>query len=169
MKYCNYRDVTSVYSLNSRKLPGHFSYGLGTRLLYQWKVKLHYLALTWGHSREGCRQEFIPIRGCNCHRVSTTTTVLAVWRWQSVVNMFNRKPVQKHNMFSSLYWPCEIRTEKLCTWIYSYAGLPIQVEWRLDHIILFMSQLFGFSFARSTQTAVHSCVNTVVSVWAQKV
>jgi len=32
MKYCNYRDVTSVYSLNSRKLPGRFSYGLGTRL-----------------------------------------------------------------------------------------------------------------------------------------
>ena len=26
MKYCNYRDVTSVYSLNSQKLPGHFSY-----------------------------------------------------------------------------------------------------------------------------------------------
>jgi len=26
MKYCNYRDVTSVYSLNSRKLPGRFSY-----------------------------------------------------------------------------------------------------------------------------------------------
>ena len=33
MKYCNYRDITSVYSLNSRKLPGHFSYGLGTRLV----------------------------------------------------------------------------------------------------------------------------------------
>jgi len=32
MKYCDYRDVTSVYSLNSRKLPGRFSYGLGTRL-----------------------------------------------------------------------------------------------------------------------------------------
>ena len=32
MKYCNYCDVTSVYSLNSRKLPGRFSYGLGTRL-----------------------------------------------------------------------------------------------------------------------------------------
>jgi len=32
MKYCNYHDVTSVYSLNSRKLPGRFSYGLGTRL-----------------------------------------------------------------------------------------------------------------------------------------
>ena len=34
MKYCNYmyRDVTSVYSLNSRKLPGRFSHGLGTRL-----------------------------------------------------------------------------------------------------------------------------------------
>ena len=26
MKYCNYHDVTSVYSLNSRKLPGRFSY-----------------------------------------------------------------------------------------------------------------------------------------------
>jgi len=33
MKYCNYCDVTSVYSLNSRKLPGHFSYGLGMRLV----------------------------------------------------------------------------------------------------------------------------------------
>ena len=32
MKYCNYRDVTSVYSLNSQKLPGRFSYDLGTRL-----------------------------------------------------------------------------------------------------------------------------------------
>jgi len=29
MKYCSCRDVTSVYSLNSRKLPGCFSYGLG--------------------------------------------------------------------------------------------------------------------------------------------
>ena len=33
MKYCNYHDVTSVYSLNSWKLPGRFSYGLGTRLM----------------------------------------------------------------------------------------------------------------------------------------
>ena len=32
MKYCNYRDDTSVYSLNSWKFPGRFSYGLGTRL-----------------------------------------------------------------------------------------------------------------------------------------
>ena len=30
--YCNCRDVTSIYSLKSRKLPGHFPYGLGTRL-----------------------------------------------------------------------------------------------------------------------------------------
>ena len=30
--YCNCHDVTSVYSLNSWKLPGRFSYGLGTRL-----------------------------------------------------------------------------------------------------------------------------------------
>jgi len=29
MRYCN--DVTSICSLNSQKLPGHFSYGLGTR------------------------------------------------------------------------------------------------------------------------------------------
>jgi len=35
MKYCNYSDITSVYSLNSRKLPGRFSYGLGTRLAYR--------------------------------------------------------------------------------------------------------------------------------------
>jgi len=35
---------------------------------------------------------YITVRGCNCHRVSTTTTVLA----ESVVNLFNRKPVQKH-------------------------------------------------------------------------
>ena len=45
MKYCNYRDITSVYSLNSWKLPGRFSSdptawkqccplsGLDTRLL----------------------------------------------------------------------------------------------------------------------------------------
>ena len=32
MRYCNYRDVTSVYSLNSQKLPGCFYYGLGMRL-----------------------------------------------------------------------------------------------------------------------------------------
>ena len=32
MKYCNCHDVTSVYSLNSWKLPGCFSYSLGTRL-----------------------------------------------------------------------------------------------------------------------------------------
>ena len=38
MKYCNYRDVTSVHSLNSQNLPGHFSYGLGTRLR---KYKTH--------------------------------------------------------------------------------------------------------------------------------
>jgi len=36
MKYCNYRDITSVYSLNSRKLPGRFSYGLGMRLDRLW-------------------------------------------------------------------------------------------------------------------------------------
>jgi len=34
MNNCNYRDVASVYSLNSRKFPGHFSYSLGTRLVY---------------------------------------------------------------------------------------------------------------------------------------
>ena len=39
MKYCDYRDVTSVYSLNSRKLPGHFSYGLGTKLPGLWNLK----------------------------------------------------------------------------------------------------------------------------------
>jgi len=39
MKYCNCRDVTSVYSLNSRKLPGRFSYGLGTRL-EPWKMPM---------------------------------------------------------------------------------------------------------------------------------
>jgi len=33
MKYYNYRDVTSLYSLNSRKLPGRFSCGPGTRLI----------------------------------------------------------------------------------------------------------------------------------------
>ena len=32
MKYCNYCDVTSIYSLNSRKLSGRFSYDLGMRL-----------------------------------------------------------------------------------------------------------------------------------------
>ena len=32
MKYCSYSDVTSVYSLNSRKLPGRFSYGLDEQL-----------------------------------------------------------------------------------------------------------------------------------------
>jgi len=34
MKHCNCRDVTFVYSLNSRKLPGDFSYGLETRLVF---------------------------------------------------------------------------------------------------------------------------------------
>ena len=37
MKYCNYRDVTSVYSLNWQKLPGRFFCGLGTRLLKYWR------------------------------------------------------------------------------------------------------------------------------------
>ena len=32
MKYCNYCDVTSIYSLNSRKLSGRLSYNLGMRL-----------------------------------------------------------------------------------------------------------------------------------------
>ena len=32
MRYCNYCDVTSIYSLNSRKSSGHFSYDLGMRL-----------------------------------------------------------------------------------------------------------------------------------------
>jgi len=32
MNYYNYRDVTSAYSLDSRKFPGRFSYGLGMRL-----------------------------------------------------------------------------------------------------------------------------------------
>ena len=31
-RYCNYLDITSVYSLNSQKLPGRFSHGLGTRV-----------------------------------------------------------------------------------------------------------------------------------------
>ena len=41
------------------------------------------------HSLIGSHQEFITVRVCNCHRVSTTA-ISAVWRWQSVVNMFNR-------------------------------------------------------------------------------
>ena len=32
MRYCNYRDVLSIYILNLRKLPGHFSYSLGMKL-----------------------------------------------------------------------------------------------------------------------------------------
>ena len=32
MRYCNCRDISIVYSLNSRKSPGCFSYGLGMRL-----------------------------------------------------------------------------------------------------------------------------------------
>ena len=32
MRYCNYCDVTSIYSLNSQKLTGRFSYDLGMRL-----------------------------------------------------------------------------------------------------------------------------------------
>jgi len=32
MNYYNYCDVTSAYSLDSRKFPDHFSYGLVTRL-----------------------------------------------------------------------------------------------------------------------------------------
>ena len=43
MNYCNYRDVTSVYSLNSWKLPGRFFYGLGTRLV---KCVTHKLEFT---------------------------------------------------------------------------------------------------------------------------
>ena len=34
-RYCNWYDITSVHSLNLRKLPGHFSYSMGTRLQLQ--------------------------------------------------------------------------------------------------------------------------------------
>ena len=36
MRYCNYCDVISVYSLNSQKLPGCFSYSLGMGLYFLW-------------------------------------------------------------------------------------------------------------------------------------
>ena len=36
MNKCNCCDITSVYSLNSQQLPGHFSYSLGTRPTLPW-------------------------------------------------------------------------------------------------------------------------------------
>jgi len=36
MKYCNYWNIISVYSMNSQKLPGCFSYSLGMRLHLPW-------------------------------------------------------------------------------------------------------------------------------------
>lgn len=36
MRYCNCHDVTSVCSLNSQKLSGHFFFGLGMRLYNFW-------------------------------------------------------------------------------------------------------------------------------------
>jgi len=49
MKYCNYRDVTSTYSLNSQKLPGRFSYSLGTRLHTHMHTHTHKNILhSWG-------------------------------------------------------------------------------------------------------------------------
>ena len=54
MRYCNCRD-TSIYSLNSRKLPGHFSYGLGMRLVCTQhmphsQVLLSQALLLWGQT-----------------------------------------------------------------------------------------------------------------------
>jgi len=72
MKYYNYRDVTSVYSLNSRKLPGRFFYSLGTRLEITERL-CGLLGIT-----SDCR-EVVEITGITSMRQFVLTEVLTTW------------------------------------------------------------------------------------------
>ena len=84
LKSCNYRDVTSVYSLNSRKVPGRFSYGLRMRLHWYRMCECWYSVVNMSvYVHRLCRHHssrcaLVSVKLCfNYHLLSSATLVIS--------------------------------------------------------------------------------------------